>query len=64
MSRRIQSMPTTDAYRAGWERIFGKKKAKEPVKVEVVQTETCQPCNEEHPKGERCPTCGRSLLLD
>ena len=26
-------------------------------------TETCAPCNVEHPKGDPCPKCGRKLLL-
>jgi len=25
--------------------------------------EMCAPCNEEHPKGEPCPLCDRTLLL-
>ena len=35
----------------------------EPSRAVVVQMETCAPCNEEHPKGEPCSKCGRSLLL-
>lgn len=29
----------------------------------VPVMETCRPCNEEYPRGEPCPRCGRSLLL-
>ena len=36
----------------------------QPIKVVQVQTETCRPCNEEHPKGEPCTTCGRMTLFD
>ena len=64
-------MPTTPAYREGWERVYKGKQPDPAATHEVVkqiiriiqQTETCQPCNEEHPKGESCPTCGRTLLL-
>lgn len=31
--------------------------------IDLALTETCRPCNQEHPRGEPCPKCGRSLLL-
>ena len=31
--------------------------------IDKLQTETCAPCNEEHPRGEVCSGCGRKLLL-
>jgi hypothetical protein len=75
----IRSMPNTDAYRKGHERIFGTgprppkpkpcptcgKRPCDPNHVHaiVMPPVTCVPCNEEHPRGEPCPKCGRSLLL-
>lgn len=32
-------------------------------RVMLQQAEMCAPCNVEHPRGEPCPKCGRSLLL-
>ena len=69
----IRSMPTTPAYREGWERVYkGKRPQVDPAEThevvkqiisKLLQKETCGPCNEEHPKGESCPKCGRTLLL-
>ena len=64
-------MPNSEAYREGWDKAFGRRRRVDPAEThEVVkqiinklQTETCRPCNEEHPRGEPCPKCGRSLLL-
>ena len=33
------------------------------LEARYAQTETCQPCNEEHPRGQPCGKCGRKLLL-
>lgn len=66
----IRSMPNSDAYRKGWDKAFGRKRVDPADTHEVVkqiigklQTETCRPCNETHPRGQKCPKCGRSLLL-
>jgi hypothetical protein len=74
----IRQKPITDAYRDGWDRVFPDGQPPKPsrcpeckrvpcdpnfVHTIPVQMVTCGPCNEEHPRGEPCPKCGRSLLL-